>query len=122
MVSLVVSAGRRAVAAFILVLTGVLAVWAATFKVWYLDTELGVGGKAEPTGFVYPAPQPVPHADCVSGGGLYSCAGVSPAWTIPTAIAVAAVGLVVAVVLHRFRRGAAEGRAVDLSRPRPANF
>jgi hypothetical protein len=116
----VISAGRRALAAFVLVLAGLLAVWAATFKVWYLGPTYFGTSKAEAPGLYNAAPQPVPHSDCIAGG--IPCIGVSPAWTIPAAIAIAVIGLVVAVLLHRFRRGAAEGRTVDLSRPRTANL
>jgi hypothetical protein len=59
---------------------------------------------------------PADEADCTIAGGLRPCVGVSPAWTMPAAIASAVIGLVVAVTLYLPRRGAAEGRAVDLSR------
>lgn len=120
MSGVMILAGRRALAAFVLVLAGVLAVWTATYKVWhYAIPELG--GKASlPTVVVGVAPQRVPRPDCIAGGP--PCVGVSPAWTIPAAIAIAVVGLAVAVMLHRYRRGAAEDRAVDLSRPSSANL
>jgi low affinity Fe/Cu permease len=113
-VSVVISAGRRALAALVLVLTGVLAVWVATFKVWdYAISE--PGGKATLPSVVVGIARHTPRPDCIAGGP--PCVGVSPAWTLPAAIAIAVMGLLVAVVLHRSRRGAAEGRAVDLGRP-----
>jgi hypothetical protein len=113
MVGVVISAGRRTLAAFVLLVAGLLAGWAATFKVWwFIPAELG--GKADA---VNPAFAPLPKADCTVGGGLRACVGISPAWRVPAAVAVAVMGLVVAVLLYRPRRGAGEGRAVDLSRP-----
>lgn len=118
MVSVMISAGRRTLAAFVLLIAGLLAVWAATFKVWW-SIPAGLGGKADT---VNPAFGPLPKADCTIGGGLRTCVGVSPAWTIPAAIAITVIGLVVAMMLYRPRRGAAEGRAVDLSRPSSADL
>jgi hypothetical protein len=113
MVSVMISAGRRTLAAFVLLIAGLLAVWAATFKVWWsIPAGIGGGDKAD----FNPAFAPLPKADCTVGGGLRACVGVSPAWTIPTAIAIAVIGLVVATMLYRPRGGAAEGRAVDLRR------
>src|SRR5262245_25959454 len=111
MVGVLISAGRRALAAFVLFIAGLLAVWAATFKVWWFIPG-GDGDKAAAVPF-----SPVPKADCTVGGGLRACVGVSPAWTIPALIAIAVVGLVVAVMLYRPRGGAAEGRAIGFYRP-----
>jgi low affinity Fe/Cu permease len=112
----VISAVFRALAATVLVLTGVLAVWAATFKVWYFQIP-ELGGKAD---FNPGPPAPVPHSDCIAGG--VSCVGVSPAWTIPVALAIGVIGLLAVVLLYRVRRGHAEHRSIELpgSRPTPS--
>jgi low affinity Fe/Cu permease len=104
----VIAASRRALAAFVLLLAGLLAVWAATFKVWYLHPSV-IGGKA----MLPLPPAPAPHSDCLAGGT--PCVGVSPAWTIPVALAIAAIGLLVVVLLHVLRRGRAEYRAVNVA-------
>ena len=120
MLGVAIAAGRRALAAFVLLIAGLLAVWAATFKVESLDIA-SYGGKATaPTVVARIAARHTRRPDCVAGGP--PCIGVSPAWTIPAAIAIAVIGLVAAVVLYRFRRGAAEGRTADLSRLRTANL
>lgn len=117
-----IAAGRRALAASVLLVGGLLAVWAATFKVWW-SIPAEFGGKAEVPGVASsPAFAPLPKADCTIAGGLHPCVGVSPAWTIPAATAIAVIGLVIAVMLYRPRGGGAEGRAVELSRPSTANL
>jgi hypothetical protein len=57
MSAVVVAASRRALAAFVLLIAGLLAVWAATFKVWYVFAPSVAGGKAGGP-YLPPAPRP----------------------------------------------------------------
>jgi hypothetical protein len=100
----------------VLLIAGLLAVWAATFKVWYFQIP-ELGGKAD---FVPVPPASVPHADCIAGG--MPCAGVSPAWTIPVALVIGVIGLLIVVLLYRVRRGHAEHRSLESpgSKPTPS--
>jgi low affinity Fe/Cu permease len=119
MSAVVIAASRRALAAFVLLIAGLLAVWAATFRVWYVFAPSLAVGKA---GGPYLPPAPVPKADCTAGGGLEPCNGVSPAWTIPVALAIGVIGLLVVVLLYRVRRGPAEHRSIEVpgSKPTPS--
>jgi len=104
----VFAAGRRALAVLALLVAALLATWVALFRVWY---EAGIGEWA--------SPRRVPHSACA----LYSatpCYSVRPGWTIPVAIAIGLIGVLIAVLLHTPRGGPAEKRAIDLTRRRRA--
>jgi hypothetical protein len=110
----VVSAGRRALAAAVLVLAGLLAAWVALFRVGIPDVPIA-GGKAPPPGVTYDFP-----GRCAVGTNY--CVPVRPEWTIPAAIAIALFGVLLAVLIHRSRGSASDGRAVDLTRAEPAGL
>lgn len=87
----VISAGRRAVASFVLLGTGWLVAWLAAFRVghWeYLSPK---------------AVSPTLLARLRCGVGMDSCYAVRPGWTIPAAVAVACLGIAVAALLYRGR-------------------
>lgn len=108
--SVVVAASRRALAVAVLFVAGLLAAWVALFRVGHPDFPIA-GGKAYPPGIRYQFP------DRCAVGTNY-CNAVRPEWTIPLAIAVLLVGVVLAALIHRSRRGfPAEQRAVELTRP-----
>jgi hypothetical protein len=114
MIDAVVSAVRRALAVVALVVAGLLATWVALFRVGHPDVPLA-GGKAPPPGVTY-------HFATRCAVGTNYCIPVGPEWTIPLAIAIGVVGLFLAVLLHRTRRGSADRRAVDLTRSQLANL
>jgi hypothetical protein len=95
----VFAASRRALAVLALLVAVLLAAWVALFKVWY---QVGIGDFA--------SPRRVPHSACA----VYSatpCFSVRPGWTIPVAIVIGLIGVLVAVLLQRLRSGPAERRA-----------
>jgi hypothetical protein len=87
----VISAGRRALAALVLLATGWLVVWLAAFRVGH---------------FQYLSPKyisPAVLARLRCGVGMDSCYAVRPGWTIPVAVAIACVGIALAGLLYRGR-------------------
>jgi hypothetical protein len=81
----VISAGRRGLATLVLVLAGIAAVDAALFKVWHPIWEA-------------PTRQPI-HIDCSRS----LCYATRPGWTIPVAIVVSILGILVAALIYRPR-------------------
>jgi hypothetical protein len=88
-------ASRRALAALVLGSAALLTARVTLFKVWY------------PLYGDETRSMSIPHSACTR----IACYGVRPDWTIPAAITIALVGLLVAVVLYAPRRGPAEHRA-----------
>ena len=92
----VISAGRRALAAVVLILAVIAAIDAALFKVWHPYW----GDAAKP---------PLVRVDCSS---IHSfCYSTRPGWAIPVAIAIGLLGMLVAALIYRPR----SRRAVALS-------
>ena len=92
------AAGRRALAAALLFVTAVLAVWVWMFEVGHPDFPLA-GGKA-----ITPAMSAqLSQARCAIGTNY--CDGVRPGWTIPVGMAILLIGVVLAAVIHRSRKG-----------------
>jgi hypothetical protein len=85
MPSAVISAGRRALAALVLMLAVLAAVDAALFKVWHP---------------FYVSALPPKSFDCSLA---YSCYSTRPGWAIPVAIVSGLVGMFVAALLYRPR-------------------
>jgi hypothetical protein len=104
-----IAAGCRAVAAFVIFAAGLLAAWVALFRVGHPALPLAAGKAVKPgTSYSF--------VDRCAVGTNY-CDAVRPGWTIPVAIAILLVGVVVAAAVHRSRRGApSERRAVDYGR------
>jgi hypothetical protein len=104
MLEAVVSAARRALAVAVLAVAGLLATWVALFRVGIPDPPVA-GGKAVhlPPGY---------HFVNRCAVGTNYCLPVRPDRTIPAAIAIAAAGVLLAVLLSRARRGTADLRAV----------
>lgn len=92
MAGVVLAAIRRALAAFVLVVAGWLAVWVAAFRVGH---TLFQGPKAL-------TPAEMARFDRCAVGTLY-CNAVRPEWTIPAALAIACLGIGIAALLYRGR-------------------
>jgi len=104
--NVVKAAGRRALAAAVLFVAGVVAVWVWMFEVGHPDFPIA-GGKA-----ITPAMSAqLSQARCAIGTNY--CDGVRPGWTIPVGMAILLVGVLLAAVIHRSRNGfPTERRAV----------
>jgi hypothetical protein len=87
----VISAVRRGLAALVLVLAGIASVDAALFKVWHPVWD---SPKA-----ITPEQLQGLHIDCTRS----VCYSTSPGWTIPVAIVVALLGILVAALIYRPR-------------------
>lgn len=95
---LLISAGRRGLAAVVLFFAGIAAVDAALFKVWHPAYPPELGGKAV-------APKVIQQleahrqVDC----SISACYSTSPNWTIPVAIVVGLTGALIAALIYRPR-------------------
>jgi hypothetical protein len=85
----VILAGRRGLAAFVLLAAGLLAAWLAAFRVG-LPEKFGAYSVE------------VNRLRCSVGADY--CYATRPGWAIPAAVAVACLGLAVAALLYRGRR------------------
>jgi len=92
MLGVVVSAGRRVLAAFVLLAVGWLVVWLAAFRVGH--TEF-LGPKAL-------SPELMAKYSRCAVGTQY-CDAIRPGWAIPAAVVVACLGVVAAALLYRGR-------------------
>lgn len=116
MVKDVIAASRRALAAFVLFVAVMLAVY-----VWrlssYAPLSVGGGPKAEPPVIAHKIAASWARFEgraCAAGHTEY-CSALRPGWAIPIAIAITLSGVVLAALIHWRRRGRAEHRAVNLA-------
>jgi uncharacterized membrane protein len=105
MTGAVISAGRRALAAFVLLVAGLVVVWLAAFRVGHPEY---LGPKVLPPAMA----SKLLSTPCAVGTD--NCYATRPGWTIPAAVAIACLGLAVAAVLHRGRNWALRSSADDL--------
>lgn len=87
----VVAAGRRGLAAFVLVVAGWIAGWLVAFRVGHPGS---LGPKAYPPAIL----AELLASRCAVGSD--NCYAVSPGWTIPAAIATALLGVATAAILY----------------------
>lgn len=93
MAGVVVEAGRRVLAACVVLCTGWLVVWLAAFRVGHAEY---LGGKA-----LSPAELASLPTRCAVGSQY--CYAVRPGWTIPAVVAIACLGVAGAALLYRGR-------------------
>ena len=93
MAGVVIQAGRRVLAAFVILSTGCLVLWLAAFRV---GLPSYTGGKAMSQAELASLP-----TRCAVGAD--GCYAVRPEWTIPAAVAIACLGLAAAALLYRGR-------------------
>lgn len=111
----VIAAGRRALAAFVLFAAGGFAVYVVRLSYSHPYEAPALGGKAVAPAIVNRIEAQVARNACAAGHTEY-CSSPAPGWAIPVAIAIMFGGVVLAARIHWLRKGRAEHRAVNLAR------